>query len=194
MYAYIQGTVAWVEDGRVVLDNAGIGYSISISQSTAACIREGEKLRVFTLPIYREDDMTLYGFLSQEEKAAFQLLTKVKSVGPQAAFSILSILTHEQVYAAIARQDVEAFVQAPGVGKKIAARILLELADNVPKEAAIEPGVQETFEGFAKDEDALLALMNLGFSRTEAQKALKKVKEPGMSLEELMKKALRELA
>nr|WP_072514227.1 Holliday junction branch migration protein RuvA [Ndongobacter massiliensis] len=192
MYAYIIGEVQGVEDGELILENNGIGYRIATSQQSMSHFQVGGRYKVYVLLNVREDALSLYGFATKEEKEMFLLLTKVTAVGPKAAFSLLSTLTVDALRQAILQSDVEALVQAPGIGKKTASRILLELLDPIEKAGYV---AHKPVSVRSSDERqvALEALVNLGYQRAEAQEALGRV-DDFENLESLIRLALRELS
>ena len=200
MYAYIEGTVEEKNNNELVIDINGVGYSIVCSISTLSqAPQKGERMRCYTYLSVREDAMELYGFASRNEKEMFMRLRTVSGIGPKTALGILGSMTVKDLALAIAMEDIAALSRAPGVGKKTAQRIALELKDKmapVDLEGADIAGLSlnnETSEGSAVN-DALLALQALGYSALEAGKALQKVKGEGKETDELIKLALRAMA
>lgn len=196
MYEYIKGIYQGLNKDYVILENNGIGYKIYTSGSTMSNLPKiGENLKLFTEQIVREDFIGLYGFLTLEELSMFKLLLTVSGVGAKASLSLLSISTPSNLSHAIYSADEKIIIRAPGIGKKMAARIILELKDKV----SILEGDGEDIDGNALQgisssikEEALEALMSLGYSKSEAQGALKK-NASGDSVEDIIKSSLKSL-
>lgn len=185
-----------------VLDCHGFGIGLHISLMTFQYLERfgrADTVHLFSYLHVREDALQLFGFASDREKALFQLLISVSGVGPKLAISILSGSSSEELQTAIAREDVAALTRIPGVGKKTAQRVILELKEKISKRAAVEKmaallpgGLQQQ----QKMNEALLALTELGYKHKDAQAALDKViKRAGtdISLEELVVAALKEI-
>ncbi len=198
MYYHIHGELCLTEPHMAVIDCGGVGYRLTVSNTTLAEIapKIGEKVKLFTYLAVREDAMELYGFYSMQEHSAFKQLITVSGVGPKAAMSILSTLTPEQFAAAVCSSDTKALGKASGIGAKTAARIVLELKDKLAKEYGTEAissvtpvGIQTT----GKLSDAVNALLVLGYSRQEANHALAGIDSSAMTLEALITAALRRL-
>ena len=133
MYYYVSGTVAHVEPYLAVIDCGGVGYACRTTSYTLSQIKKGDKAKLFTYLSVREDAMDLYGFFSQEERRLFQQLISVSGVGPKAALGILSSSSPADLAMRIITGDEKALTAAPGVGKKIAQRVILELKDKLAK-------------------------------------------------------------
>lgn len=194
MYSYIIGEIIDINSDGIVVENNGIGYEIATSNITMSHFQMGESYRIYTKFIVREDGIQLYGFYDLEEKAMFDLLTKVSGIGPKIAMGILSELSVRQISQAVLHSDIDVLTQAPGVGKKTASRIALELLDSI-KKAGYTAEEAEIAEPVPPTDDlrvAIDALVNLGYARNEAEKAVGSI-DPGMGLEELIKAALRKL-
>jgi Holliday junction DNA helicase RuvA len=178
--AHLTGTVARVDANSVVVDVNGVGYRALVPVSVLDSLPpEGEKVSLFTTMIVREDDITLYGFRTSEEQSVFQSLIGVTGVGPKVALSLLSVLEGPALASAIASGDSRALTRVPGVGPKLAQRIVLELGDAMAR-FAFEQRVQSLTEargpaGSQTFEDIVEALVNLQYSRTDARKAAEKV-------------------
>ena len=136
MYYYLNGTLAELESGFCVIDCVGVGYKLNISLITAQSLssKEGTATELYTHLSVREDGMELYGFSSNEEKNAFNMLIEVSGVGPKAAMNVLSVLSPEDLAIAVANEDIKSIATAPNIGKKTAARIILELKDKVSRD------------------------------------------------------------
>ncbi|EDQ96777.1 Holliday junction DNA helicase subunit RuvA [Intestinibacter bartlettii DSM 16795] len=191
MYSYIKGTVEEIYLDRIVLENNGIGYEINVSSFTAQSVQKGKDAKIFTKLIVREDDMSLCGFASRKELEMFKLLTSVSKIGPKVGLGILSCATPPQLSAYILSEDIAKLSKCPGVGKKTAERIILELKDKVDKESAEFEATlfNQAPTGLELDE-AVEALLALGYSNVEAKEAVQKFKKDGLKTEDLIKKAL----
>jgi Holliday junction DNA helicase RuvA len=199
MFYYIKGELVHTDPTTAVVDCGGIGYKMTISKNTLSHLtRLGEKVCLYTYFYVREDALDLIGFYSEAELEAFKLLITVSGVGPKAALAILSVLTPEKFALAVAMGDSKAIAKAQGVGGKTAARVVLELKEKVAKTFPAESASAETAEPiteelvFGNTDEAISALMVLGYSRQEAQAALKGV-DPLLSLEDMIKAALRKM-
>ncbi len=197
MYYSIKGTVLLAEANLVVIEAGGVGYQIHTSYPSARSVRPGEAAMLYTCLQVREDAMDLYGFTTKQEKECFQLLIAISGVGPKAALAILSAVTPDQLALAVMAQDEKALTVAQGVGKKLAQRILLELKDKLASgmEAAPGSGVSAAAIPAAGSpvEDAIAALMVLGYPRAVAMNALQGVDAAGKSTDELVRAALKRL-
>ena len=197
MYAFIEGQVCEKTNNALVLLAGGVGYQISCSMNTLqAAPMTGETMRCFTWLSVREDAMELYGFATMEEKQLFLSLTSVSGVGPKMALGLLGSMPLRDLNLAILLGDVTALSRAPGIGKKTAQRIALELKDKVSQADIDAAGsgaatVPLTADNFA---EAIEALTALGYSSTEARGALSGVKDKDASVEELIRVALRTMA
>ncbi|RHO52030.1 Holliday junction branch migration protein RuvA [Ruminococcaceae bacterium AM07-15] len=197
MFHHIKGTVFHVDPSRVVLDNGGVGYSINTSFFSASAVKKGEEALFYTYLHVREDAMELYGFATEEELSCYKMLTSISGVGPKAALAILSVVTPEKLALCVISEDEKALTKAPGVGKKLAQRIILELKDKLAKSqlsvsgsAGVELPVPEVNMGSAGE--ALAALTVLGYGRAEAAEALKGLDE-SLPVEELVRQCLKKL-
>ena len=200
MYAFIEGQVCEKAGGTMVLLAGGVGYQLSCSMTTLqAAPPIGQVMRCYTFLSVREDAMELFGFASREERAMFLQLTAISGVGAKTALAILGSMSLKDLNLAIVLGDVAALSRAPGVGKKTAQRIALELKDKVSSAdvnaAPAAPAGQMAGSGFADSvSDAMEALIALGYSGTEARDALMKVKDKSDRTDELIRLALRSLA
>lgn len=199
MFYYIKGELVHTDPTSAVLDCGGIGYKMTVSKNTLARLtRKGEKVCLYTYFHVREDAVELLGFYTEAELEAFKLLITVSGIGPKAAISILSVLTAEKFALAVTMGDSKAIAKASGVGAKTAARVILELKEKIAKAFPTEtenaaneiPASDELV--FGNTEEAISALMVLGYSRQEAQTALKGV-DPLLSLEDMITAALRKM-
>ncbi len=198
MYAYLEGKVAEKGHGELVLDVGGVGYSLLCSMTTLASVPSaGENMRVYTFLSVREDVLELFGFSSREEKAMFMRLCSVSGIGPRTALGVLGSMPLKDLHLAIMTGDTTALSRAPGVGKKTAQRIALELKDQVSQDdfAALPKGqVAGSFSRGDAFTEAMQALQSLGYTPTEAGRALQAVKDQSDKADELIKLALRSMA
>ena len=191
MYSYIKGIVEEIYLDRIILENNGIGYEINVSSFTAQSVQKGKSAKIFTKLIVREDDMSLCGFSTQMELEMFKLLTSVSKIGPKVGLGILSCATPPQLSAYILSEDIAKLSKCPGVGKKTAERIILELKDKVDKDMA--EFVSTLFNQaptWLELDEAWEALLALVYSSTEAKEAVQKFKKDGLKTEDLIKKSL----
>ncbi|AGL01238.1 Holliday junction branch migration protein RuvA [Desulfoscipio gibsoniae] len=198
MIAFLRGTVASVEIEAVVLDVHGVGYKVNVTAACAASLSGmvDQEVSLHTHMIVREDDMQLYGFFSTEEINVFLLLLGVNGVGPRAALGVLSHLTPQGLARAVTIEDISALTKVPGVGKKIAQRIVLELKDKFKKlgiKSAETPSQPDETAVAGALDDALAGLLALGYGAGEARDAVQRAMELGKSasVSELIKLALR---
>lgn len=197
MFYFIKGTVALSEPGLVVIDAGGVGYGIMTSLMSSSQTQAGKEATFYTYLHVREGIFDLYGFASREELDCFKLLIGISGVGPKAALSILGVVSPTKLAMAVLTDDEKALSAAPGVGKKLAQRIILELKDRMSKgqleSASTLDAAQLIPEGGTVADDAVSALMVLGYSKAEVLTALKGVDLTGMAVEEIVRSALKKL-
>ena len=198
MFYYVNGTVAHVGPYLAVIDCGGVGYACKTTNVTLAALTVGKPVKLYTYLNVREDAMELFGFVTEEELGCFQMLIGVSGVGPKAALSILSSTPPERLALAIITGDEKALTMAPGIGKKIAQRIILELKDKLAKGQLSPAG--ESYGGTGvtvipenKLSEATAALAVLGYSNSEIGLALKGIDMDALSLEEVIKQALKKM-
>ncbi len=199
MIYHLKGTLELCEEGSCVIDCGGVGYKLFISDNTYTAIvgKVGSELKLLTYLQIREDAVELYGFKTNDELSAFKLLITVSGVGPKAAMSILSLLTPDKLSMAIVGEDTKTIAKASGIGAKTAARVVLELKDKISKQvfAASTVGGTQAPASFAKSSnlsEALDALVVLGYSRAEAQRALGGI-DPTLDVTKIIPMALSKL-
>mgnify|MGYP002868451927 CR=1 FL=1 len=202
MYAFIEGKVCEKNNGSLVLLAAGVGWQISCSNNTLqAAPALGETMRCHTVLSVREDAMELFGFATREEKELFLQLTGISGVGPKMALGLLGAMPLRDLHLAILLGDVAALSRAPGIGKKTAQRIVLELKEKVTQAdvsaesgtiSAVVPGAGAAPADYIME--AIEALTALGYSSQEARDAVSKVKDQSDKPEELIRLALRAMA
>ena len=199
MFHYISGIAAELLPGIAVIDCGGVGFQINTSSYTLSQLKTGEKAKLYTYVYIREDTFEIYGFSGKSEKHCFEMLLGVSGVGPKAALAILSVNTPEGLVMSIVSGNEKAITAAPGVGKKIAQRVILELKDKMAKEtesAAFSDGtafIVAPVSDRSKLGDASAALAVLGYSAQEINAALKHVPVDDLSVEEIIKAALKQM-
>lgn len=199
MYAYISGTVASSGQDSVIVDNGGIGYRVFVPASAAGDLETGEDVKLFTHFSVREDAMLLYGFLTEEDLELFRMLIGVNGVGPKGAMGILSVLDGDALRFAVLTEDAASIAKAPGIGKKTAQKVILELKDKLDLEDAFEKKSLRTVQASSGKEgpgaDAVMGLVSLGYTSQEASRAVRAASalSPEGDAEELIKLALRQL-
>ena len=196
MLGYIKGKVLYSSDGTVLLENNGIGYEVLCSGAAYAKLISDGQGEVYTCLQVRDDGISLFGFVSLEEKNMFLKLISVSGVGPKMGITILSSMNINDIAVAIANSDVKKLTAAKGLGKKTAERIILELREKVSAESLPEKGAaapEQPAEKISdKEEDAVVGLMSLGYTRAESVRAVKRAEEAGAeSMEEIIMTALR---
>lgn len=199
MIGYLRGKVAYLSPDYVLLDVNGVGYEVVCSGaafSRLSGVKKGEEGEVYTYLQVKEDGVTLYGFSDPKEKALFLRLTTVQGVGAKSAIGVLSTLRPEDLMQAIATADVKRLCAVKGLGKKTAERIVLELHGKISVDELIEGNnpapVPKAAKASREDEDAVSALMGLGFTRQESARAVERARDAGAkSVEEIISVALR---
>ncbi|HVB09655.1 MAG TPA: Holliday junction branch migration protein RuvA [Bacillota bacterium] len=191
MIGFLRGRLEAREPGAVVLDVGGVGYEVAVSAPTAASLgAPGAEVRLRTRLIVREDALLLYGFADRAEMEVFDLLTAITGIGPKLALAVLSVLPPQRLARAVADEDVTAITAVPGVGKKTAQRIVLELRDKLSSGGPQAP-VPSPAAGDEAAAQAVAALVGLGFSQPEAARAVASIAEPPSDPAELVRQALR---
>ncbi len=201
MISYIKGELADRNENGVVVENNGIGYALSVPTTVLNQLpRIGSQVKLHTYFYVREDAMKLYGFLSKDDLDMFKLLLTISGIGPKGALGILSAITPDDLRFAILADDAKAISKAPGIGLKTARKMILELKDKMKLEDAFEMKQQHMAEqaeaGNTENivDDAVQALTALGYSSTDALKAVRKVEITGdMDVETLLKAALKQM-
>ena len=197
MLYHVEGIVSDIDTNLVVIDCHGIGFALNASLNTISAVRSGEKAKLYVYESVREDAFDLFGFASREEKRCFEMLIAISGVGPKAAISILSSNTPGSLALAVLNDDVKSLTNAPGIGKKIAQRIILELKDKISKEAdgmdlgKVLPTPALSPQDDSSRSDAIAALSVLGYSMPEINGALQKLDTTGQTTEQIVKAVLR---
>lgn len=202
MIAYMRGKIIDIAEDNLILEVNNIGYNIRISTGTAGLLPGiGEEVKVYTYTYVKEDAFWLYGFLTRDDLEIFRRLITVNGIGPKGGLAILSTLTADDLRFAIISGDARAIAKSPGIGVKTAERVILDLRDKVSLEESFmeqrggkgAAGVAESGAGTARNE-AVEALTALGYSPSEAMKAVKRVGAlEGMDTEEILKLALKNM-
>ena len=197
MFYYLNGTVAEIGPNLAVIDCGGVGYACATTNYTLAQLKRGERAKLFTYLHVREEIFDLYGFSSQAELNSFKMLIGVSGVGPKAALAILSSGTPDQLALSIVTGDEKALTGVPGIGKKIAQRIILELKDKLAKEQSSFTvqggGAAPKPLGGSKSGEAAAALAVLGYGSQEISTALKGIDMDALPLEEIIRQALKKM-
>lgn len=204
MIGYLRGEVAAVSEGKLILDVHDVGFMISVTSKDASLMPSpGNEVKIYTHLQVKEDDMQLYGFLTQDDLETFRLLLNVNGIGPKAALGILSVLSSDDLRFAVLADDVKAISRAPGIGNKTAQKLILELKDKMSLEDAFEKKLANTKQDMAASaspaddakNEAVLALTALGYSNSDSLRAVRQVDvTEGMDVEEILKGALKHLS
>lgn len=197
MFYYVNGIVAEIDANLAVIDCNGVGYACATTNYTISQLKKGEKAKLYTYLNVREDAVDLFGFASQSELNSFKMLLGVSGVGPKAALSILSSTTPGNLAMAVVMGDEKTLTAAPGIGKKIAQRIILELKDKLAKEQASGSfevgGSVPVITKSSKAGEASAALAVLGYTSQDIAVALKGIDMETLPLEEIIRQALKKM-
>ena len=196
MIAYIKGKLEVKTKDYIIIDVNGIGYKIFMSDTSINELEKGKEVKIYTYMRVREDDISLYGFLNNEELVTFELLISVGGIGAKSAISILSNITPSKFALAVITNDINTLKKLPGIGAKTAQRIILELKDKMKTDNAIE--TEETTIKTAikldnKANDAIEALCVLGYARKDIETVLGKIDTQSLTVEEIIKQGLKYL-
>lgn len=190
MISYIKGIITYKTNSFVVVECNGIGYKIFVSSATLSHLNETETVMIYTFMNVKEDNISLFGFLTQQEQTIFHQLLSVSGIGPKGALAFLSEMTPEDIIIAILSEDIKTLSKTPGIGKKTAQRLILELKDKVkPQEVIQQTPQKDTNEKW----EAIEALTSLGYSRSEAMQAVNACYKEGLSVEEILKLSFKKL-
>ena len=199
MISFIRGTVADLTETSVIVESGYIGFEINMTGNALAQLHIGQEVKLHTYFQVREDAMVLYGFFNKDDLQVFKLLLGVNGVGPKAALGVLAGITADELRFAVLSDDVKTLSKAPGIGKKTAQKLILELKDKLSFEELEEDGVgAEIFDTSADSSDSVMitieGLVSLGYSKSEAAIAVNKVEDAkDLTPEELLKKALKNI-
>ena len=194
MFAYIKGSLEMKSNGYIVIDINGLGYKIFMSQNNIDTIGElHDIIKVFTYVKVREDDISIYGFKTQEQLKMFELLISVSGVGAKSALVMLSCIEPSDFAIAVISNDVKVLTKVPGIGNKSAQRIILELKDKLKEEQLeekLESSSKKTKDNSENINEAISGLMVLGYSKKDIEKAFEHLDIDNLSIEDLIKKGL----
>ena len=199
LISYIKGTLEDMSPGMIVVENQGIGYAMMVPMRGDAFPKIGQEIKMYTHMHVREDDVSLFGFLSKEEKEAFELLIGVNGIGPKVGLSVLSTLSVYELKMAVISEDVKTISKTPGLGPKGAKKLILELKDKLSFDELEEDGMDtDIFDSSKMNDDSVMltieGLVGLGYSKSEAAIAVNKVEGAAdLTAEELLKKALKNI-
>lgn len=193
MIAFLKGKVEIKTNSFIVIDVNGIGFKVFMTESSIQNIEKNQDIKVYTYMRVMEDDMSLYGFLNNEELAMFELLISVGGIGAKSAIAILSNIEPSAFALAVISDDVNKLKKLPGIGPKTAQRIILELKDKIKSEQAIENNsdIKEKIVIDNNTKDAIDALQVLGYNRKSIEKVLEGLNTKDMSVEEIIKQGLK---
>lgn len=198
MISYIRGTLAAMERDKVIVDVQGMGYGVFMPERAMGLLpRIGNEVKLHTYLNVREDAMQLFGFLTRDDLAIFKLLIGVSGIGPKGGLGILSQLSADDLRFAVLAGDVKAISATPGIGKKTAEKLIIELKDKLDLDEMLHPLGQAETAGSAEtavnsvQSEAVQALVALGYGSTESLKAVKKVNLENTTVEEVLKEALK---
>lgn len=199
MFNYLNGTITEIEPNLLIIECGGIGFSLNVSLNTLADLTLGQRHKVYVYESVREDAFDLFGFSTKAEKRCFELLVGVSGVGPKAAMAILSTTTPDGLLTAILDGNEKVITAAPGVGKKLAQRVLLELKDKVGKTDGLNLPTASNMtvpSGSAENKnlaDAMAGLLVLGYAQSEISAVLRNINTDNMTSEEIIKAVLRNM-
>ena len=191
MYGFVRGTIEYIKNNQVCIDTGNVGYLVNISEKTySELLGETDEVKLYTYTSVKEDDISLFGFLTLEELDFFKLLIGVNSIGPKLGMSVLSFFTIPELVAYINAKDAKSISKAPGLGAKSAEKIIIDLKDKVAsfESADIEVNISSN-EDDETVKECIDALMSLGFKKKDSQSAVRKVKDYS-DLSDLLSKAL----
>ena len=190
MIDYIKGSIYQITNDAVVIDKGGIGVKVLMPSTSLKKLSEGQETTIFTDLVVREDDISLYGFIDLHERQMYQLLITVSGIGPKVAMNILGGMDSNLLQKSILLEDFSVLTQAPGVGKKTAQRIVVELKDKLSKMDSFVPSDIEVQQIHSLDNPALEALIQLGYQEKEANKMLQGI-DKNQPIELILRQALK---
>ena len=200
MISYIRGELVDIQEDKIIVDVGGVGYGIYMPrQAITRLPAAGREVKIHTYLNVREDAMQLFGFLSKDDLEVFKLVIGVSGIGPKGGLSILSGMSPDELRFAVISNDTKAISKTPGIGKKTAEKLIIELKDKLSMEDVLARGQdsleysQETSESVGVQAEAVQALVALGYGSTEALRAVKNVIADGMTVEEVLKLSLKQM-
>ena len=197
MISHLYGILEHIDKDHVVIDVGNVGYKVHVPSTVLSRLPQtGDKVKLFTIQVVREDSVALYGFLNKEERSLFSLFLSVSGIGPKLALALISGFTLDRLVAAIAQADVSLLSSIPGIGRKTAERIIVELKEKISKAYALKPA--ELGLGMKGDQaiisDSIAALISLGYTPREARETIMRLNlESAGSVEEVIRGALKTL-
>jgi len=198
MIDFIEGNLSYIENDSIVIETQGVGYRIFMGNPFQYQEKKNQRIRVFTHYYVREDAIYLYGFSRREERNIFRQLLNVSGIGPKGALAIVSAVEPAWIIQAVQKEDVDFLVRFPGIGKKTAQRIILDLKDKWTKEVDLFSGdvvIEGNFSSTSQPKhEATEALLNLGYSENEVKKVMKMIEKEGADLQstdQIIKRALK---
>lgn len=187
MISYLTGQVRALKSDRIIVANGGFGFDVFVTDRELTGIRHGETVDMHTSLVVREDSLTLYGFPTEDERDTFELLQTVSGVGPRLALAILDVHSPDELRLALANKDEKQLQRVPGVGKKSAQRLILEIGDKLGPATAVETIVPAHSE---VSEEVVAALVNLGWQQSVATRAVAELADMELSTAEMLRAAL----
>lgn len=195
MIDFIIGDIVAINEDNIIIQNNGIGYKVFTSITSMLEVEVGDKgAQIYTQMYVRDDSVMIYGFITKEEMNMFNLLLKVGSIGPKSALNILSTINPTQIKVAIHNKDYDTLCKAPGIGKKTAQRMVLELKDKIGDLELTDIQKDEIKSKSLNDDEAIEALQALGYLKFEAEKAIRKLDTEQMGVEDIIKESLKILS
>lgn len=199
MITYVKGELVEINDNNIVVESYGIGYEIMIPSSVLSGLPSiGELVKIFTYQNVKEDALDLYGFLTKDDLTIFKLLITVNGIGPKGALNILTVISPDELRLAVLSDDVKAIQKAPGIGGKTAQKLIIELKDKLSIDDVITKGatrIDVSLPSQSARDEAIEALVSLGYSSSEAIRAVRAVSDADdMDSEQLLKAALKQIA
>lgn len=191
MIGRLTGRIIESEPTLLVLDVAGVGYEVEVPLPVFEAVKNGDEVTLFThLSVVRDGPQSLYGFITRADRDLFRLLIRVNNVGPKLAVGILSAITPDELSISVAEDDTSRITRIPGVGKKTAERLLMELRDKLPRVAPLEPGAEhQPLTDHQADAEA--ALIGLGFKPQEVSRALMQIENPDHDVPDVIRQCLK---
>lgn len=201
MLYYLIGTVSEIVQNSIILEVGGIGFQVNTSLQTISDVKTGSQVKLYISESIGENNYDLYGFSEQREKRFFELLVSISGVGPKAAISVLSVMNTDELVHAVMTDDIKALTAAPGIGKKIAQRILLELRDKLGAElpnlaSSISDSVKQPGKLPSENQaifDAMAGLSVLGYSSAEVSAIIRRSDWTGMTAEQIIREVLKNM-
>ena len=196
MIAFVRGTVCDITADAVIVEQGGIGFRVFVPASESARMDINTEVRLYTYLRVAEDDLSLFGFLTKDALELFRMLISVNGIGPKGAMAILGTMSADELRFAIAAEDAKAISAAPGIGAKTAQRVILDLRDKIDYVSAIETAVAQPVrlaDEPSAQQEAIQALVALGYSSAEAMRSLRNVDTEGMTTEDIIRIALRNI-